>query len=444
MLGLGIQLPWRQQSVGPIYGVSWAPGTTDPDLTRTGAAVGKVAAAGIDAQVATNDFDSLPIWGEMTTVTDTLGNTFVRIPRFYIRKTATTLEVSKTQRAGFYLPKVFWDFTNSRALAYVYYGAHLGSLDGAVLASKPNVFPLVNKNIVEFRGYAQANNAGGLLGYQQLDIHAHDVLAALFTVEFATFDSQAVMAGWTSGQYSASHVATVAENAVKRIIVANATADLFRVGQTIGIGTAQGSTSVCMNRVITTIDVYNDSNKAISFDGAAVNIASGNVVYNMGWKAGFSSGIAASSGCITANDGKYPCSYRGIESPWGDLWQWVDGVNINELQAWVCPDAADYQSNFFTSPYETLSYANHNDNGYATEMGLDPTHPEVQFSTASSSTYTNSRYRDYYYQAAGQRLAFVGGAWIRGSGAGLRCWYLSYTSSGAEVYIGGRLLKKSL
>ena len=444
-IGIGLGIGCARSVVHPIYGVSWEAGTTNPALSRTGAAVGKVAAAGVGAGTVTNDFDTLAPWSEMTSVTDDLGNVFIRIPKVYVRKTATSIEISKTPHAGFYLPWVFWDFTNGRELPYYLHGKHLASLGaGNVLESKAAVYPLMNKNIVDFRGYAQANNAGGRLGYQQLDVHAQDLITSLFTVEFATLDCQSILQGYVSGQYSATHVATVAEAGANRIIVASAHADLFRVGQSVSIGTSLGGNQVAYNRTITSIDVYDGSNKAISFDGAAVGIALGNIVYNSGYKTGFSSQVAASSGCVVANDGKHPCTYRGIESPWGDMWQFVDGVNINEMQAWVCANAASYQSNLFFAPYEQLSYVNHNANGYPTELGLDPAHPEAQIPTAINAASASSRYRDYYYQASGQRVALVGGSWSNGSYAGLRFWNLYYASSVAFLNVGARLLKKAL
>ena len=114
------------------------------------------------------------------------------------------------------------------------------STDGTKLESKVRQIPINEKNIVDFRDYAQANNAGGLLGYQQLDIHAVDVLRTLAFIEFATLDIQAIMQGYTDGQYAATHLATATEENAKRIIVANAHADLYRVGQAISIGTSLG------------------------------------------------------------------------------------------------------------------------------------------------------------------------------------------------------------
>lgn len=98
-----------------IFGVSWN-GTSSPTLTRTHDAIGLTANVGIDSAVVVNDFDNLPIFGQIKDVTDLYGNVFVRIPKFYIKKTADgdarTWQVSHYQHDGFYLPWCFWDFTN--------------------------------------------------------------------------------------------------------------------------------------------------------------------------------------------------------------------------------------------------------------------------------------------------------------------------------------------
>ena len=430
-------------AVQAIYGVEWTK-VSAPACTRIGAASNMTAAVGADMTAAVNDFDGVYPWSDIQDVTDTLGNVFVRIPKFYIRKTdgvaLSRIEISRTKYPGFYLPACFYDFTNGVELPHFDYGKHLGSLSYGALASKPGVFPLVSQNIVQFRGYAQANGTG----YQQLDIHAHDALAALFTVEFATLNSQAIMQGYSTGQYNAAHTATAAETAANRIIVANATADLFRVGQPIDIGTSLGGRQIATSRLITSIDVVDASNKAIAFDGAAVNVAIGNIVYNVGWKCGFSSGIASASGSLLANDGKSPCTYRGIESPWGDVWQFVDGANINERQAWVALDASQYASNLFASPYVQLGYVNGSTDGYASALGHDTAYPFAEFPTSVTGGGSGSYYADYYYQTTGQRIALVGGNWTSGSSAGLRYWTLSYASSLAHLTFAGRLLRKAL
>jgi hypothetical protein len=433
-----------------IMGVYWDK-TSSPVMTRTDASVDLVANVGQDGALVQNDFDNMPIYRDIEEVQDVYGNVFIKIPKFYIyRREGSAFKqtkISKYQHPNFYLPWCFWDFTNSKELDYVLIGKYVASLsaDNTKLESKPNTYPLINKYIVDFRNYAKANNDAGnsILGYQQMDIHVHDVISALFEVEFATLDSQSIMQGYTTGQYTSTHLATVAETATNRIIVANATADLYRVGQAISVGTSQGGNQIFYGRTITEIAEYDASNKAITFDGDPVDIAVGNYLYNTGWKNGFSRDIAASSGYITANDGKYPCMYRGIENPWGNVWQWVDGLNINERQSWICKNAENYASNVFASPYEQLGYVNGSTDGYVKQMGFDPTYPFARLPVeagASSSTY----YSDYYYSSAGQRVALFGSDWNDGSYVGVWTWYLNYSSSHTNVAFGGRLVKKAL
>jgi hypothetical protein len=429
-----------------VMGVYWNK-TSNPVLTRTDDAIGKVAAAGVGGALITNDFDRMPIYREMIEETDAYGNVFIRIPKFYIKKTDgpgfKTIKISKTQYPGYYLPAVFWDFTNGKELDYYWHGKYKANLsaDNLRLESKPGTFPLQSKNIVQFRDYAKANNnvVAALKGYQQLDIHAQDVIYCLFTVEFAMLNSQSIMQGFSTGRYTATDLVTVASTAANTIIVANATADLYKVGQSVSLGTSQGGHQVFYGRQITAITVYDGTNKAITVDGDPFDAAIGNMLYNTGAKSGFSAGVNAASGTPIANDGKYPCVYRGIESPWGDMWQFVDGVNITDLQAWVCRNADQYASNVFAAPYERVGYVNGNTNGYLKYKGFDKLFPFAELPKevgGDSVTY----YSDYYYQSTGQRSARVGGIWDAGSNDGLSYWNLNNSSTNANANIGGRLL----
>ena len=86
-----------------VMGVYWNK-TSNPVLTRTDDAIGKVAAAGVDGALVTNDFDRMPIYREMIEETDAYGNVFIRIPKFYIKKTDgpgfKTIKISKFARAS--------------------------------------------------------------------------------------------------------------------------------------------------------------------------------------------------------------------------------------------------------------------------------------------------------------------------------------------------------
>lgn len=433
----------------PIYGVYWNKGP-NPTLIRTHDAVGMEAAVGVDGQWVHNDFDRAEIFGEMGPVTDDYGNVFIRIPKFYIRKTDgpgyKTWAVSKHKYPGFYLPWCFWDHERGRECPYIDYGKHLASLgEGDRLESKPGVHPLVLTSIVNMRNYARNNNVGGMWGYQQLDIHAYDVIRTLMLIEFATLDTQSIMRGFADGRYNPSDVITVGETNTNRAVVSNATASGYEVGQSIGIGSAHSNNSVSgTHRVILAIEPYDGQNAAIVFDGNPVNTQVGHVIANRAYRTGWSSRVAASSGgIVNLSNGRYPCMYRGIESPYGDIYQFVDGVNIIDRQAWVTQNPEDYASNLFAAPYEPLGYVNSNTSGYPVEMGFDPNHPYAEFPTivgGSSSTY----YSDYYYQNTGQRIALVGGSWYLGSYDGPSLWYLYPSSGTANVSLGGRLVRRGV
>jgi hypothetical protein len=438
----------RLSSIDPfaIFGVSWNK-SSNPVLTRIDSANGFISNVGVDSNVVVNDFDKALIWGEMKEVTDAYGNVFIRIPKCYIKKTDSTnlktWQVSKTKYKGFYLPWCFWDFEKNKELDFVDIGKYKASLSADnKLESKPDTYPLINETIVAFRTYAQANG----VGYQQLDIHVVDLLQTLFIIEQGTLHSQSKIAGYTSGQYTSTHLALLTEEATNRIIVTNAQGALYEVGQAISVGTSQGGNQVFYGRTIVEkqTDTPSAGQTSIIFDGDAVNIAIGNYLYNTGYKNGFSKNIESSVGSINSNtSGKHPFVWHGIESLYGDVWQFVDGININEYQTWVCKDASKYASNLFTAPYEPLSYVNANTDGYVKAMGFDENLPFAEFPidiSGGSTTY----YSDYYYQATGQRIARFGGHWAGGASAGLFPWALNDASSRATVFVGGRLLKKPL
>lgn len=134
--------------------------------------------------------------------------------------------------------------------------------------------------------------------------------------------------------------------------------------------------------------------------------------------------------------------YRGIENPWGNIFQFVDGININNNQAWTTKYPEDYASNLFASPYEQLSYISASANGYISQMGHDSNLQFLDLPIVASGENLKY-YSDYYYQATGQRIARVGGYWAHGTYAGLFFWALSSASSDTDVLIGGRLVRKA-
>lgn len=145
------------------------------------------------------------------------------------------------------------------------------------------------------------------------------------------------------------------------------------------------------------------------------------------------------SGCL-GNDGTYSVIYRGIEDPYGNIWQFIDGINIQNHKPYICYDANKYAVDTFTGSYHALNYAMPSANGYASKLGYDSNNPLVSLTTEVAGSSTTNMC-DYYYQQDGNRIALVGGRWHDGLKCGLWCWSLIETSSYAWTSIGARLLR---
>lgn len=163
---------------------------------------------------------------------------------------------------------------------------------------------------------------------------------------------------------------------------------------------------------------------------------------NMAVVTGATAGIGNGSGIPDGGEsGKCSVTYRGEENLWGNIWTWLDCVNIlakgvNEV--WVTKIGTAPVDNT-TEGYECLdAHATHS-NGYVSSFGIDPQHPEILIPTeaSGSDTFADYVYQNYTYD--GFLVARLGGIWDHGS----RCGFyltLHITSSYRSRGIGGRLL----
>lgn len=88
--------------------------------------------------------------------------------------------------------------------------------------------------------------------------------------------------------------------------------------------------------------------------------------------------------------------YRGIEDIYGNIWQFVDGININNYKTYICYDSDKYAVDTFSGSYKPLSFTNSSvTNSYVKKLGFDPNHPLVSMATevgGSSDTYISDNY----------------------------------------------------
>lgn len=422
---------------------------------RTDNAVGLVANATHDGTEVQNDFDNLYPWSHMKTVnydptekmiTATIGDSNFKfdgsngqvmtiVPEFYFTYWADDT-------------KEHWQISEYAIEGFTKVpGFMLGRYPSAKttdnkLMSASGMFPEVLKTITSFRNDSKA--VGDDFG--QMDWR-YFAVQLLYLLEYADYNSQAKLGnGYTNLRVSDNDKALVAETNVNRIIIATANANTFKVGQAISIGTKTAwNWSVAKNRLITSITDYSEGDitgKAINFDGDPVNIAVDNVVWSTGQKSGECDVLGMKSGCI-ANDGKSAVIYRGLENIFGNVWQFVDGINIKDYVAYVCYNPENYAVDKFDGNYKAVGYVNANKEGWGKTLGHDANHPLVTLTTdvgGSSSNYLS----DYYYTNSGNRIVRVGGSWDGGSVAGLWSWSCFVGSSITYYNIGSRLLKKTI
>ena len=434
-----------------VYGIKRSLSTTSSQWTRTDDAVGLVANATHDGSAVQNDFDNIYPWSDIYTYNydrttgletarigdanfkfdGTNGEVLTKIPEFYYRRWRDTeyeyMQISKYPIDGFIKSKAFS------------VGRYNSYYDGTQIHSYSGYCPEVNRNITSFRTLSKAVGTN----FGQLDWR-YFLIQMLYLVEYADYNSQDKLGNGATGfRVNNADKALIAESSANRILLTTSNANNFDVGQQVSIGTATWNWSIAKNRTITSKEAYSNGNISgtmVYFDGDPVNIAVDNVLWTTGQKSGTCDGLGMKSGCYKTP--KNACIYRGIENPFGNVYQFIDGINIKDYVAYICYDPEEYTVDKFNGKYSALGYTNANTSDkYATKLGYDEQNPLISLTTECVSGSNSTNMCDYYYCNSGNRIALVGGAFNNTTNAGLWCWILINTSSNAYYNIGSRLLR---
>ena len=126
--------------------------------------------------------------------------------------------------------------------------------------------------------------------------------------------------------------------------------------------------------------------------------------------------------------------YRWIENLWGNVWNWVDGILIQDGLVYICNDRANYASSI-TSDYESTGLYTPTAQGWhKTDQDYNDCYLIPLTTGSSDSTYTC----DYYYYSSELRGLYVGGDYGDGSVAGLFSWLGRRDPGVAYASLGGR------
>ena len=438
---------------GNLYGIKRKVNdNTSSAWERIEDSVGLVAKATKNGEEVQNDFDNRYPWSEIISYNYNVeekkinayygdptfkfdgsnGEVLTRIPEFYWKR-----EIIDGYEYIYISDYAIAGFNKSEEFSVGRYDACIDE-DGK-LHSYSGYSPSTNKNITQHR------DAAKLLSDEFCMIdYRYFMLQLLYLVEYANYNSQSQLGnGIVSMRYTASDKAIIAGETTNTIVIA--TNDYFKVGQQIAIGTTVDGVSICKDRTITEIAEYSKDTTegtAITFDGEPVNIAIGNIIHACAQKEGGCDSLGMKSGCLV-NDSQHAVIYRGIENIFGNVFNWIDGLNIQEYQAYICRNPEEYISDKFEAPYNKLGYVNCNERDmYIKKLGFDEKNPDIALPIEiGGGAGSSSGMCDFYTSSEGNRVALVGGSFIYGASAGLWYWNCSSSSTTSYLHCGARLLK---
>lgn len=128
--------------------------------------------------------------------------------------------------------------------------------------------------------------------------------------------------------------------------------------------------------------------------------------------------------------------YRGIENPWGNVDEFIDGINFNSNSVYICTDPTKY-SDDSTANY-TAAGVTINSIGWTKGLGLSTNFPWAYLPDESGGSQT-TYIPDYMSSNTRWRVLMVSGYYGNDSYAGLFCFYADYPSSDSNGIIGTRL-----
>jgi hypothetical protein len=157
---------------------------------------------------------------------------------------------------------------------------------------------------------------------------------------------------------------------------------------------------------------------------------------------GATSNLGNASGMADGTNGLVSLTYRGEENFWGNIWKWIDGLNV-----YIDPDtrktdaywaAENFAGNTGSAPYKHVGFNLAPDaNGYISAFGWSE---ECDFLFLPTETLGNSALPvgDRFYNIrTGWQVVLLGGRWSYSLNAGAFCWYVGDSVTHRASNVGG-------
>lgn len=153
-------------------------------------------------------------------------------------------------------------------------------------------------------------------------------------------------------------------------------------------------------------------------------------------KTGLTDAMVYHTGRANSSDNS-AVQYRWIENPWGNVREWVDGINFQNRTAYICTDPTKYADDT-TANYTSTGVTLSSTTGWIKGLGLSTEFPWAYLPNepgGSSTTYIP----DYMYSGGGWRVLNVGGSYSKRLNGGQFYFDASNTSSDKNSDLGARL-----
>ena len=374
---IGVEGEWRQVSSGvTTMGVSYNTAASSPTFARLGAAEGKSAVAGVGTTSQISDFDTMPIYRDIKLCNLSAGG----IVNAYQGESG----FSRTGSNGDVMVEIpkFW------------YKIVSGTVQEWWIADGP----------AEGFTLHPAFNRGGI--YSDLD---HIYVAAYETA---------------SGYVSKSGAAPL-------VSITRAAARTGSAGKGSGWGQLDIAAVMAVNLLMyieyASLDLQSSIGPGNSNTSSKINT-------------GGSDSMAGHTGRAAGTATSVAVKWRGIENWWGNVWKWVDGININGGKYYfnILPGsyADDTDSGYTQAGYTVGTSLS---SSYIKTLGLDASAPWFRMPTAGGGSAT-TYFCDGCWTGTGWRVARLGGTYSNDTICGPSAWYLYNTSSNSNASIGCRLL----
>lgn len=129
--------------------------------------------------------------------------------------------------------------------------------------------------------------------------------------------------------------------------------------------------------------------------------------------------------------------YRGIENPWGNVSEFIDGINILTRVAYICTEPESYADDT-TDNYKSSGFTTPN-SGFIKELGFSSGFPWALLPDTTGGGSSTTYIPDFVYSSLGEKVLNVGGHITSEQEAGLFFFHAGVASTGRSDKIGARL-----